>query len=119
MGKIAKTLYVRSNGCDVAPMVAKKTAPKPSKRAPGKVTGAIQRKSTHGIHGNRGSIWPALSTAYGGNVKLAEAIGVAYNTVYRWAVKGELVPLAMARLVGMLAAAKGIQSPVSAVTKAE
>lgn len=105
-------------------MASKKPAPKPTtKRAPGKAPGAIQRKATYGIHGNRGTIWPAewaaLSTAYGGNVKLAEAIGVAYNTVYRWAVKGELVPVAMARLVGMLAAAKGVPSPVSAVGKPE
>jgi hypothetical protein len=78
-------------------------------------------KPAYGIHGNRGSIWPpewaALSAAYGGNVKLAEAIGVAYNTVYRWAVKGDLVPVSMARLVGMLAAAKGVANPALDATK--
>lgn len=69
----------------------------------------------HGIHGNRGTIftgaWLALSDAYGGNVLLAAAIGVTYNTLYRWAVRGHVVPTSQQRLVGLLAAAKGVPSP--------
>lgn len=72
----------------------------------------------HGIHGNRGTTfsgaWLALSNAYGGNVKLAEAIGVEYNSLYRWVVKGHTVRPSIRKLVDILAAEKGLPSPFAA-----
>lgn len=96
---------------------AKKTAAAevPKKKSPGKATGKTQRKAAYGVHGNRGSIWPpawaALAEVYGGNVALAEAIGVTYQTAYRWAALGAGVPAAMVKLIGMMAAQHGLPNP--------
>lgn len=96
--------------------MATKKAAAPKTRG-GKVTPKLQRKAAHGVHGNRGTVWPEswrrLAEAYGGNVALAEEIGVSYQTVYRWAALGDVVPPAHATLVGFLAAAKGLPNPAA------
>jgi hypothetical protein len=70
----------------------------------------------HGVHGNRGTVWSPewerLASAYGGNGTFADQVGVSYNTVYRWAVKGDPVPRPMIILIRLLAEAKGLKSPV-------
>jgi hypothetical protein len=77
----------------------------------------VHDKPERSIHGNRGTIWPdawrLLSEAYGGNGALAREVGVSYQTVYRWAAKGDRVPLAMVKLLALLAAAKGVTSPAT------
>jgi hypothetical protein len=102
-------------------MAAKKTTVKApaKKRTAGKVVPKKTRKVTdftHGIHGNRGTVWPEawakLAEAYGGNYKLAAEVGVSYNTLYRWAVNGDVVPPSSAKLLAIMAGAKGIPSPI-------
>lgn len=68
-----------------------------------------------GAFGNRGTAftaeWLALAGAYGGVTSLANAIGVSYSTLHRWAVNGDAVPEAKWRWVSMMAATKGLEAP--------
>lgn len=96
-------------------------APAPKKRIAKKASPAAAHPSgidyVHGVHGNRGTTWPAawkaLAEAYGGNARLVEEIGVTYNTVYVWAVKGGTVPAGFVKLIGFLSAAKGLPNPAA------
>lgn len=73
-------------------------------------------KSTYrgeaGTFGNRGTAftgeWLKLAEAYGGVSALAEAVGVSYSTLHRWAVKGDPVPAPSRRVLALLAEAKGL-----------
>ncbi len=52
--------------------------------------------------------WFKLAEAYGGVQALAEAVGVSYSTLHRWAVRGDPVPAPSRRVLAMLAKEKGL-----------
>lgn len=91
-------------------------APK-ARRSPGKKVPAKARKAAYGTFGNRGTsfpeAWRPLAEAYGGVGGLAEEVGVSPGTLYRWAVNGDPVPPSRAKLVGLLAAVKGVKNPLA------
>ena len=56
--------------------------------------------------------WLRLAEAFGGVVALAEAAGVSYATVQRWATHAPSeIPPAGQRMISFLAAAKGLPNP--------
>lgn len=67
---------------------------------------------TYGTFGRRGTAfkgeWLKLAEAYGGVQALADAVGVSYSTLHRWAVRGDPVPAPSRRVLAMLAAEKGL-----------
>lgn len=56
--------------------------------------------------------WSALVDAFDGPAALARELGVHYQTLWRWGVRGDALPPAMQRLVRTVAAARGVPSPV-------
>lgn len=69
----------------------------------------------YGEFGRRGTAfegdWLKLAQAFGGVNALADAVGVSYVTLYRWAVKGDPVPNTQWRFLAMLAVQKGLPPP--------
>lgn len=97
-------------------MVKKKSAA--PKRGSKKVSAYYTDPSVgeYGTFGRKGTVfegaWRDLAEAYGGVAALAEAAGVSYVTLYRWAVKGDPVPGPSRMVLAMLAAQKRLPSPV-------
>lgn len=56
--------------------------------------------------------WVILIEAYGGPQTLAETIGVHYQSLWRYGVKGDPPPKVFVNFVRVLAATKGLKSPV-------
>jgi hypothetical protein len=86
---------------------------KPSK--PKKKKEALYKEPTeakYGTFGRKGTAfegdWLKLAKAFGGVQALADAVGVSYSTLHRWAVKGDPVPAPSRRVLAMLAAEKGL-----------
>jgi hypothetical protein len=99
-------------------MASKKLGSKP---APAAATEGLRRKrrkkpyQQHIEHegvGHRGTLftgdWFRLAEAYGGVQALADAVGVSYSTLHRWAVRGDPVPAPCRLALASLAAAKGL-----------
>lgn len=56
--------------------------------------------------------WSALVDAFDGPLSLAQEIGVVYQTLRRWGRLGEPVPPSAAKLIRLIAARAGVESPV-------
>lgn len=56
--------------------------------------------------------WYALLREYPTPRALAEDLGVSYQTLRRWGAWGDPVPTSSQKLIRMIAASKGVTSPV-------
>ncbi len=89
---------------------AKSSSPEHVKTREGNI-----RNPATGFGGSRGTTfagnWLRLAEAVGGVNALAAALGTSYPTLYRWAVKGDVVPPMARQMLGIIAAQKNLPNP--------
>lgn len=98
-----------------------KRTKKSAKAAPGfvKTREGNTRNPETGFGGSRGTAlegdWLNVAMAVGGVQALADALGVSYPTLYRWAVKGEAVNNSAKIILGMICAQRNLPNPAVSV----
>ena len=56
--------------------------------------------------------WKKFVEAFGGPVPTADELGIHYQTLWRWGIRGDDPPEMARKFIRMLAAQKGVSSPV-------